>query len=134
MKTTSMSRSGFTIIELLFIIVLLAVASVLFFVQKNNLEVAGRDETRKTSINAMYYSIEEVYFKANNYYPRTVDEATLPSVDPALFKDPSGVKIGEAESNYRYEPYNCDGDVCKNYTLRTTLENEDDYVKTNRSN
>ena len=133
MKTTSVSK-GFTIIELLFIIVLLAAASILFFVQKNNLEVAGRDEIRKTSINAMYYSIEEVYFKTNNFYPRTIDTAILPSVDPALFKDPSGVKIGESESNYRYEPYNCDGDQCKNYTLRTTLENEDDYVKTNRSN
>ena len=133
MKTTPVSK-GFTIIELLFVIVLLVAASVLFFVQKNNLEVAGRDEVRKTSINAMYYSIEEVYFKTNNFYPRTIDTATLPSVDPALFKDPSGVKIGESNSEYRYEPYNCDGDQCKNYTLRTTLENEDDYVKTNRSN
>ncbi|HEY8886735.1 MAG TPA: type II secretion system protein [Candidatus Microsaccharimonas sp.] len=134
MKTTRTSNSGFTIIELIFIIVLLGAASVLFFVQKNNLEVAGRDETRKTSINAMYYSIEEVYFKTNGYYPRTINATVLPSVDPALFTDPSGIKIGEATSNYRYEPYNCNGDQCKNYTLRTILENEDDYVKTNRSN
>ncbi|MDB5179688.1 MAG: hypothetical protein JWN12_320 [Candidatus Saccharibacteria bacterium] len=134
MKTTHTSNGGFTIIELIFIIVLLSVASVLFFVQKNNLEVAGRDETRKTAINAMYYSIEEVYFKTNGYYPRTIDATVLPSVDPSLFTDPNGVKIGEANSNYRYEPYNCNGDQCKNYTLRTTLENEADYVKTNRSN
>jgi len=134
MKTTNTSRNGFTIIELIFVIVLLGAASVLFFVQKNNLEVAGRDETRKTAINAMYYSIEEVYFKANGYYPRTIDATVLPSVDPALFTDPRGVKIGEANSNYRYEPYNCNGDQCKDYTLRTTIENEADYVKTNRSN
>jgi type II secretory pathway pseudopilin PulG len=134
MKTTRTANSGFTIIELIFIIVLLSAASVLFFVQKNNLEVAGRDETRKTAINAMYYSIEEVYFKTNGYYPRTIDATVLPSVDPALFTDPTGVKIGEANSNYRYEPYNCNGDQCKNYSLRTTLENEADYVKTNRSN
>jgi len=130
MKTTS---RGFTIIELLFIIVLLAAASVLFFVQKNNLEVAGRDETRKTAINAMYYSIEEVYFKTNGYYPRSIDEATLPSVDPTLFKDPAGVKIGESDSDYRYEAYNCTDDQCKSYSLRTILQNEDDYVKTNRT-
>ena len=133
MKTTHTSK-GFTVIELIFVIVLLGAASVLFFIQHNNLEVAGRDETRKTAINAMYYSIEEVYFKNHNYYPRTIDSSVLPSVDPALFTDPNGVKIGEAKSNYRYEPYNCNGDQCKNYTLRTTLENEDDYVKTNRSN
>ena len=133
MKTTR-TPHGFTVIELMLVIVLLAVASVLFFVQKNNLEIARRDETRKTAINAMYYSIEEVYFKTNGHYPRTIDTAILPSVEPSLFKDPSGVKIGEANSNYRYEPYNCDGDSCKNYTLRTVLENEDDYIKTNRSN
>lgn len=122
-------RRGFTIIELIFIIVIIGVASVLFFIQKNNLEVAGRDETRKTSINALYYSLEEVYYKTNAYYPRTIDEKVLPSVDPALFKDPQGVKLGEANSNYRYEPVNCDGDQCKSYTLRTTLENEADFVK-----
>lgn len=133
MKTTSTSK-GFTIIELLFVIVLLGTASILFFVQKNNVEIAGRDEARKTAINAMYYSIEEVYFKTNGHYPRTIDTTVLTSVDPVLFKDPSGVKIGEADSDYRYEPYNCENDTCKNYTLRTTLENEDDYVKSNRSN
>ncbi|MES2630577.1 MAG: prepilin-type N-terminal cleavage/methylation domain-containing protein [Patescibacteria group bacterium] len=124
---------GFTVIELLVVVLLIATASILFFVQKNNVEVAGRDEARKTSINAMYYSLEEVYFKANNTYPRTVSAEVLPSVDPELFKDPSGVKIGEADSNFSYEGTNCDGDSCKAYTLRTTLENEDDYVKTNRS-
>ena len=135
MKTTrTRTTHGFTIIELMFIIALLVTASILFFVQKNNLEIAQRDEIRKTSINAMYYSIEEVYFKANGFYPRTIDTAVLPSVDPALFEDPFGVKLGEADSNYRYEPYNCDGDRCKNYTLRTVLENEDDYIKKNRSN
>lgn len=134
MNTTTTRTNGFTIIELLFIIVIVGAASVLFFVQKNNLQIAGRDETRKTAINAMYYSIEEVYFKSNNTYPRTISATVLPSVDPALFKDPTGVKIGEADSEYRYEPYNCENDRCKSYTLRTTLENEDDYVKTNRSN
>lgn len=124
---------GFTIIELTFAVVLVATASIIFFIQKNNLEVAGRDEIRKTSINAMYYSVEEVYFKTNEYYPRTLDSATLPSVDPALFKDPNGVKIGEANSQYRYEPYNCTENKCKNYTLRVILENEADYIKENRS-
>jgi Tfp pilus assembly protein PilE len=123
---------GFTVIELLFIVVVLAAASILFFTQKNNLEIASRDETRKISINAMYYSIEEVFYKTNGYYPRTIDEKVLPSVDPDLFKDPQGVKIGESNSNYRYSVTDCDGDRCKHYSLRTTLENEDDYIKKNR--
>jgi prepilin-type N-terminal cleavage/methylation domain-containing protein len=121
------SSRGFTVIELLIVVVLFATASVVFFVQKNNVEV------RKTSINAMYYALEEVYFKANNSYPRTITAETLPSVDPELLKDPAGVKVGESESNFRYESFNCDGDSCKSYTLRTTLENEDDFVKQSRN-
>jgi prepilin-type N-terminal cleavage/methylation domain-containing protein len=130
MNTT---RRGFTIIEILFVIALVGVASVLFFMQKNNLEVAKRDEARKTSINAMYYSLEEVFYKANGFYPQTINQTVLPSVDPDLFTDPNGVKIGESTSEYRYETANCNGDQCKSYTLRTTLENEADFVKTSRN-
>lgn len=125
---------GFTVIELLVVVVVLTGASILFFVQKNNVEVAAKDELRKTSINAMYYSLEEVYFKQNKTYPRTINSEVLPSVDPELFKDPNGVKIGEAKSNFSYEATNCDGNTCKAYTLRTVLQNEDDFIKTNRKN
>lgn len=124
---------GFTVIELLIVVVLLTAGSMLFFVQKNNVEIAARDEMGKTSINAMYYSLEEVYFKKNNSYPRVINSTVLPSVDPELFKDTSGVKIGESNSDFSYEGSSCDGDSCKAYTLRTTLQNEDDYIKTNRS-
>lgn len=126
-------KRGFTVIELLFIIVIIGAASVLFFLQKNNLETARRDEVRKTSINAMYYGLEEVFYKTNGYYPRTIDQKVLPSVDPDLFADTKGVKIGESNSEYRYETANCDGDRCKTYTLRTTLENEADFIKNSRN-
>lgn len=126
-------KRGFTVIELLFIIVIIGAASVLFFLQKNNLETARRDEVRKTSINAMYYGLEEVFYKSNGYYPRTIDQKVLPSVDPDLFADTKGVKIGESNSEYRYETANCDGDRCKTYTLRTTLENEADFIKNSRN-
>ena len=123
---------GFTVIELLVIIVILGAASVLFFIQKNNLEVAYRDEQRKTAINAIYYGLEEVYFKENKAYPRTLSSDILPSVNPEQLKDTNGVQIGEARSEYRYEPTNCTDDACASYTLRTTLENEADFIKTNR--
>lgn len=122
---------GFTVIEIIFVVALLGLASVIFFVQKNNIEVAASDEQRKTAINAMHYSLEEVYFKQNNAYPRTLNEEILPSVDPALFTDVKGKKIGESESEYRYEPTNCTDEKCASYTLRATLENEDDYIKKN---
>ncbi len=125
---------GFTVVEVLVVVTVLIFASILFFVQKNNLEVAARDGQRKTAVNAMYYSLEEVFFKQNNYYPRTINETNLPSVDPALFTDTNNVKLGESTSEYRYEPANCIDDKCTAYTLRTSLENEADYVKTQRKN
>lgn len=136
-------RTGFTVIELLFTIVLLGAASVIFFIQKNNIEVTARDTQRKTAINAMHLSLEEVYYKNHSSYPRTLDATTLPSVDETLFTDPNGIKLGQTtvtvddtsypvESNYRYEATDCAEDKCKSYTLRTTLENEDDFVKKNR--
>lgn len=127
------SSRGFTVIELLIVVVFFAAASILFFVQKNHVELAARDDARKTAINAMYYSLEEVYYKQHGSYPRTINADTLPSVDPDLFKDPSGVKIGESDSDYRYEGLNCNGDSCKSYTLRADLETEADFVKTSNN-
>lgn len=127
------SSRGFTVIELLIVVSVLALASVIFFIQRQNVETSTRDDMRRTAINAMYYSLEEVYYEENNSYPRTVSADVLPSVDPDLFKDPNGVEIGQGESNYRYEPTGCSGDSCSGYTLRSTLEQEDDYIKTNRT-
>jgi prepilin-type N-terminal cleavage/methylation domain-containing protein len=129
MKQTS---AGFTVIEIIIVIAIVAASSVLFFVQKDTIESAARDEQRKTAINAIYYSLEEVYFANNDAYPRVVSDEVLPSVDPELFRDPNGVRIGDGASDYRYEATNCEADLCQAYTLRTTLENEDDYVKTQR--
>lgn len=137
--------SGFTVIELLFAVLLLGAASVIFFIQKNNIETSARDEQRKTAINAMHYGLEEVYYREHKAYPRTLDEKTLPFISPDLFIDPDGVKLGQTTisidetdypvaSSYRYEGTNCNDDQCQSYTLRAALENEDDFVKTNRAN
>lgn len=128
------SSRGFTVVEILIVVAILAGASILFFMQKAQVESAARDTTRKTAINAIYYSLEEVYYKEHQAYPRTISSSILPSVDSDLFTDPNGVKINESESDYRYEGLNCNADSCQSYTLRTTLENEADYVKNSRNN
>lgn len=130
-----MKRSaGFTVIELVVAVLFLASATVILFSQRSNLVAIQRDTTRKTAINAMYYSLEEVYYAAhNNSYPTKLDATTLPSVDPALFTDPNGKTIGDGASNYRYEGTNCTTDgACKSYNLRALLEKEADYVKSSR--
>lgn len=127
-------QQGFTVIEIVVVIAFLASVAVLFFMQRGNLASSQRDDQRKVAINAMYYSLEEVYYKQNGYYPTTIDSKTLRSVDPDLFTDPSGVLINTAGSNYRYDGVDCQLDKCKGYTLRADLEKEDDYIKTNKTN
>jgi type II secretory pathway pseudopilin PulG len=123
---------GFTVIELIAIIIIVGVTATLLFIQRNNFGAAQRDTQRKIAINAMYYNLEEVFFEKNGYYPSTIDSKTLRAMDPELFTDPYGVKLGEADSNYRYEPTGCTNTKCTGYSLRSSMEKEADYVKTNR--
>lgn len=124
---------GFTVIEIIFVAVILAIASIFFFVQKNGLEITANDNIKKTAINAMYYSLEEVFYPANKYYPQSISAENLKSVDPDLFDDPDGFTINTAGSAYTYKPTNCEAEKCKGYTLTATLEDEDDFKKTNKN-
>ncbi len=128
------SHKGFTVIEILIVVAVLAFASVIFFTQKNNVAAAARDEARKTAINTMYHTLESVYYTEHKAYPRTITKDTLPTVDPELLKDINGALIGEGDSQYRYEPTGCtDDDKCTGYSLRAILEKEDDFVKKNEN-
>ena len=126
-------KSGFTLIELIIVIVFASLALILFFVQKVNMDAMSRDEHRKIAINAMYYGLEEGYFTKNGYYPETISESNLTVIDPNLFTDPSGVILGENGCSYLYEAANCEDGKCKEYTLRAILEKEEDYIKKNRN-
>lgn len=96
MNTTSTTRqSGFTVIELIVVATVLTLAGLLVFFQINKLDVANRDSQRKTSINAMYYALEEVYYKEHKSYPASLTSDILPSVDPDLFTDPDGFTLGK---------------------------------------
>lgn len=121
--------SGFTVVEISIVIVLAFTASIIFFMQKNSLQAASRDDKRKSAINAMYYALEKVYYPTNKSYPASINAGNLKTVDPAIFKDPMELTIGATGSSYKYEPTGCDGDTCKKFTLRADLENESDYVK-----
>lgn len=129
-----MKRShGFTVLEIMVVIVFLGVASALLLIQKGNLAATARDDQRKTAINAMYYNLEEVFFEKNGYYPAKIDSKTLRAMDPILFTDPNGIKMNEAGATYHYQGSNCDNDKCKAYKLSADLEKEAIYVKTNRN-
>lgn len=127
-----MNQRGFTLIEILFVIVIFAVAGTVLLLQRNDLNASFRDSERKTAINAMHYSLEEVFYRENGYYPTTIDSEILPSVDPALFIDPDDNAINTAGSTYHYEGTACEGNECQSYRLSAELEREDEFVRTQR--
>jgi len=128
------SKRGFTIIELIFTIFLAAFASVMFFVQKDNIQTIANDDKKKTAINAMYYGLEKVFYAKNKFYPQEINKDVLVSVDPALFTDPDGNEFNTGASAYSYSPIDCENNKCKSYTLKAKLENEADYIKTSLNN
>lgn len=126
---------GFTIIELLVVLVVLAVGAWLFYNEKSTANAIQRDSARKIAINAMYYNLEEVYYPEHHYYPASISSPVLHAMDPGLFTDPRGNKLGSANSDYHYEGQGCTTDgKCSGYTLKSTMEREADYVKQNRNN
>ena len=131
MKRTT---KGFTVIELLVAVAIIITAGILFFTEKNQVEQSKRDTERKVAINAMYYALEEVYYPQNKSYPSSVDSKVLRSVNPDIFTDPYGTKIGAEGAEYHYEPQGCTTDgKCTSYTLRVSLGREGDFIKTSRN-
>ena len=127
------SKSGFTVLEIIIVAVFASLLLILFFVQKANIDAMERDEDRKIAINAMYYALEESYYKDHGYYPEAISEDNIKVIDPALWTDPLGINLGEPDSSYSYEPANCENGKCKEYILKAELEKEDAYVKYNRN-
>ena len=129
-----MRKKGFTLIELIIVAAAAGLLLIIFFVEKSNVDAMSRDDARKSAINAMYYALEEGYYASHGYYPEIINENVLSVMDPALFTDPLGANLGTEGSSYSYEPANCENGICKEYTLRATLEKEDTYVKKSRHN
>lgn len=136
-------RAGFTVIELIIVIIVLLGSGGLFLYQKNHIQAAARDDRRKADINTLYHNLEKVYYAQNNSYPKELNEKTLSAVQPDTFKDPNGTRVNETEQtgkplelattqpDYRYEPKECNLETgeCKSYELRASLETEAQYVK-----
>lgn len=128
------TQRGFTIVELIVFICLMLILGITAFLQIQDIRSSERDNQRKTDINAIYYGLEKVYYEKNGYYPTVVDPKTLPYVRPESFRDPNGKEIDDRESDYRYNPSGCVEGKCEGYSLRSVLQKEADYVKTDISN
>ncbi|MBR3144134.1 prepilin-type N-terminal cleavage/methylation domain-containing protein [Candidatus Saccharibacteria bacterium] len=128
------SKKGFTLIEVIILIVILALIGVLSFIQYSNLTAMHRDEIRKSTINTIYYALENSFYQNYGYYPESISEQNLPVVAPELWTDPDGHRLNTPESDYIYQPINCYQGRCTEYILKAHLEKESDFFRSTNTN
>jgi prepilin-type N-terminal cleavage/methylation domain-containing protein len=136
-------QSGFTIVELLIVIVVIGILATLVIVTFSGIQQKARDTKRKTDINAIDSHVEAYYANSGNYPTlAAVNDATwrgtnMKGLDPNALQDPKGssqaLVSAPAANGYAYEPTGCSGtattDTCTAFTLTATLEGSGTYVK-----
>lgn len=140
------SNRGFTIVELLIVIVVIGILAALVIVTYNGIQQKARDTERKTDINAVASHLEAYNAQAGRYPTltnvndsafRALDMKGLPTAalydpkqDPA---DTSPLANAAASNVYAYvpSPTDCDNTAtdCASYVLTATLESGGTYAK-----
>ena len=126
-RIKNLNRSGFTIVELLIVIVVIGILSGLVFVQFQNVQGKARDSERKADIRLLESKLAE-YRADNSAYPDAL--ADLTDVPADALAGP-----GNAETyTYAASPAGCtteDSD-CTGYSLSTSaMEKEaNPYTRT----
>jgi prepilin-type N-terminal cleavage/methylation domain-containing protein len=140
-------QSGFTIVELLIVIVVIGILAGLVVTTFNGIQQRGRDTERQTDVKALHTQVE-AYYAQNGKYPTLANlhDATfrtnnMKGFDSEALVDPKGDKTdttplatAAAANVYAYvaTPSGCDngsGGDCTGYTLTATLEAGGTFVK-----
>lgn len=116
------NQKGFTIIELLVVIVIIGILVALTLPNLFSAQARGRDTDRKNELKNLQTKLE-TYFGDNDRYPT---EATWANDIGATADEITGPR----SDAYVYEatPEGCDNnnETCQGYTLTATLENKND--------
>lgn len=138
-KSIKKAQQGFTIIELLIVIAIIAILAGLVLNNFQGAQAKARDTQRVTDLNNIHSKLEE-YHNENGAYPQTFTAASFPGIDAQSLIDPRGnsVVIGAAvadataaataaaptaTNNYAYVAYptGCVTD-CTGYVLEAYIE------------
>ncbi len=141
-------EKGFTIVELLIVIVVIGILAALVVTTFSGIQKKARDSERQTDIKAVHSQLE-AYFAQNGRYPTNANldddtfvGASLKGLDLTALADPKGsdnnVAAAAAANVYSYveTPAGCDNDAatatadCDAYTLTATLEGGGTFAKT----
>jgi len=150
------NNSGFTIIELLVVALVVGILSTLVITTYSGVQAKNRNNNRQASIDELQSKLE-TYFAQNNTYPTIANvndtswrKANLKDLSDKDIKDPRWSKditactkdnspilsSSPADNCYSYQATTSDGSPCDNkealcaqYTLTTMLEGGGKYVK-----
>lgn len=137
------NNRGFTIVELLIVIVVIGILAALVIVTYNGIQQKARDTERKTDIKAIQGQLE-AYWANQAKYPTmaqlndsTFRTTNMKGLDPSALADPKNAGSQQvcatAAANcygYAVTPAGCDNTTtdCDNYTLTANLESGGTFV------
>ncbi len=136
-------NQGFTIVELLIVIVVIGILALLVITTYSGIQQKARNSKRQTDVQSLQTQLE-AFFSQNGYYPSRTDMNTgtwlatnMKSLDQNALIDPSNpssppsktLLASPAAKSYSYEVTNssdtsCEADdtTCAKYTLTGTYE------------
>ncbi len=143
-------QQGFTIVELLIVIVVIGILAALVITTFTGIQQRARNTERQTDVKAIHGQVE-AYYAQNGRYPTLNNmndtgfrTANMKGLDVDALKDPKGTAgtlAGAAAANvYSYDVQRAGGGTCDNadggndcaqYTLTATNEGGGTYTKTN---
>lgn len=113
------SNGGFTIVELLVVIVVIAILVALTLPNLFGLQRRARDDDRKNDLKNLQSALE-TYYTDEQGYPATLAELVTGYIN-AVPTDPQG-----GAYTYTPTPAGCISGDCSSYTLTADLENDND--------
>lgn len=143
-KTKLNNQKGFTIVELLIVIVVIGILAALVITTFTGIQQKARNTERTTDIKALHGQIE-AYYAQNGFYPDLADVTTtnLKGLDAGALVDPKAapgvtLKDGEGDADqYGYDVFkDATGTACttaakdcNKYVLTATLEGGGTFTK-----
>lgn len=142
------NKKGFTIIELLIVIIIIAILATIGVVAYGNVQESARNSKRQSDISSLHTALE-AYFTQKSQYPSATEindatfrTANFKGVPDETFKDPKGANSQMAAARtvnqYAYVvDANCDnsaGSECTEYQLIAVPEGGDADITKNSLN
>ena len=127
------TQQGFTIVELLIVIVVIGILAALVLTTYNGIQQKGRNTERVTDLKALQGQLE-AYYASNGRYPATTDigatsatnatftKANMKGLDPEALRDPKaaagdysvGAGAAGVANKYQYKPGDDNKAACDN--------------------